>query len=605
MSFKRITFLSSLLIVLTLSGVVMAAGDPELRVTVSLDRDTIGLDEYATLSVVISGQSQNLPTPRIPTYAAFELYSQGRSSNINIVNNQVTSAVTYRYLMMPKKPGTFPIGNIAVVDRNRRYQGNEVLLTVLDKGTAATPDLQDQAADEKGQGKDFFMETVVDKKNPYVNEQVTLTLKLYVAVQYYGSPELTEPTTTGFWTELLGNKAPYQQRINNRVYKVVERKYALFPTQTGDLTIGRATIRLTVADRVRRRRDPFDMFSDFFNTGKEVAVSSKAIRVNVRPLPDEDKPANFTGSIGDYDISVSADKRQVDVNQPVTVTVRINGAGNIKAAAEPIIAPHDDFRVYRASSSENITKIRDKIGGTKVYEEVFIPKRPGDLEIPAFTYNYFNPDINRYVTKTTRPIALNVTMPEGYTGTSEIPYGGPDLLIGSSARDIRYIKADIGDLHRRGQLPLLSPLYLVVNGLPVVLLAGTILVRRRRDKLASNVSYARARQAGKMAKKRLSKARSLAQTEKAESYYAEIHLALTSYIADRLDISPYGLTKDTIRELLEQRSVQREVIDGVLDTLQQCDFARFAPATVTQADIDEMLVKAEQLMVRLEEIKLA
>ena len=103
----------------------------------------------------------------------------------------------------------------------------------------------------------------VDRKNPFVNEQVTLTLKFLIAVQYYGSPELTEPTTTGFWTEVLGNKAPYLQKINDRTYKVIERKYALFPTQIGDLTIGSASIHATIADRGRRYRDPFDALGDF------------------------------------------------------------------------------------------------------------------------------------------------------------------------------------------------------------------------------------------------------------------------------------------------------------------------------------------------------
>ncbi|RKX29563.1 MAG: hypothetical protein DRP47_01390, partial [Candidatus Zixiibacteriota bacterium] len=546
-----------------------------------------------------------LPNPQIPTLAGFEVYSQGRSSNFSIINGQVSSSVTYRYLLMPLKHGTYVIDNIAIVYASHRYKGNPVELTVLNTGTSASPQLQDEASETSSRGKDYFLEAVVDKKNPYINEQVTLTLKFCVAVQYYGSPELSEPTTTGFWTELLGNKAPYRQKINNRIYKVIERKYAVFPTQTGDLTIGRATIRVNVPARSSRGRDPFGMFGDFFNTGKEVAVNSEPIRINVRPLPDKGRPSDFTGSIGDFKISASVDKREVEVNQPVTLTLRITGTGNIKSAAEPVIPELDEFRIYRASSSENITKIKDRIGGTKVYEEVFIPKHPGTLKIPAISYNYFVPSENRYQTITTKSINLRVTKPEGYAASSDVPYTRPGLIISSDARDIRYIKDDIGETTPIGRLIIRTPVFLMVNGLPILVLAGMILVRRRRERMASDISYARSRQASKAARKRLAQAKSLSSPNKAGDFFAEVHLALISYIADKLNVSPHGLTADNISELLAERSADEELIGDIGAILQRCDYGRFAPASTTQAEIEELLSTAEQIMIRLEEVRFA
>lgn len=583
------------------AGAKVAVDD--ITLTISLDRDTIGLDEHATLQIIVKGTSQDLPNPTIPTMTAFEVYSQGRSSNFSIINGLVTSSVTYRYLLMPRKHGTFIVDNIAIVHANKRHQGNPVELTVLNKGTSASTQQQNEASGPSGRGRDYFLEAAVSQKNPYVNEQVTLTLKFCIAVQYYGSPELSEPTTTGFWNELLGNKAPYRQKINNRTYKIIERKYALFPTQTGDLTIGRATIRVTVPARGGRGRDPFGMFGDFFNSGKEVSVSSTPIRINVRSLPQEGRPKNFTGSIGDFKIAATVDKREVEVNQPVTLSLRISGTGNIKAAAEPIIPESDDFRVYRASSSENITKIKDRIGGTKVYEEVFIPKRPGMLEIPAVSYNYFVPSEGRYHTLTTDPIRLRVTKPEGYAAANDVPYTRPSLLIGSDARDIRYIKSDLGETSPVGHLILTTPVYLVVNGLPVLVLAGMILVRRRREKLASNVSYARSRLASKAARKRLARARSLANPDQASDFFAEVHLALISYVADKLNISPHGLTTDQLRQLLGEREADEALIEDVGAVLGRCDFGRFAPASTSQQDIDQLLTTAEQVMTYLEGVR--
>ncbi len=586
-----------------LAATVTPVRAQDINVSVSLDRDTIGLDEQALLQVEVSGTEQNLPEPQMPTLSMFEVYSQGRSSSISVVNGQVSASVTYRFMLLPTKPGTFPIDRIAIVHMNKRYKGNKVELTVLDQGVATPPELSESAQGDDGQSRDYFLEAVVDNRNPYVNEQVTLTLKFYIAVQYYGSPELTEPTTTGFWSELLGNKAPYYQTINGRNYRVIERKYALFPTQTGELTIGRAVITATVPAKSRTYRDPFDVFGDVFGRGEEVTIRSQPIKVRVRSLPSEGRPANFTGTIGDFSISASANKTQVEVSQPITVTIKISGTGNVKSVAEPVIPELPDFRVYRASTNESTTKLNDRIGGTKTYEEVFIPNRPGRLEVPSLSFNFFNPKTNRYQQLSTAPITLNVVKPEGWVAASDVPFAGPSVTISSEARDIVYIKDNIGNVQPKGGIVLLSPLYLVVNGLPVLALIGMVLVRRRRERMAGDIGYARARAAAKLAKKRLAKARSIAGTETTTEFFAEIYSALISYIADKLNISPHGLTTDRIRRLLGDHSVDEAIVGQFTGLMEKCDFARYAASSLSQDDIDEALASAEKVMVSLEGVR--
>lgn len=576
----------------------------DLQVRVALYPDTVGLDEQTTLEVTVSGSSQNVPDVEIPTLPSFEIYSQGRSSSVSIVNGQVSSSVAYRYLLLPQKPGSFPIQGISVTVNGKKVVGNSVLLVVQNRRQATSPRLGDQGTNTQGGTKDYFLEAVIDKKNPYVSEQVTLTLKFYIAVQYYSSPQLDEPSTTGFWTEVVGNSAPYFQRINNRNYRVIERKYALFPTQTGDLTIGRASITTTVAAK-NTRRDPFDMFGDLFPQGQQIVVKSEPLAIKVKPLPAEGKPDDFTGTVGKFEISASADKTEVELNQPVTVTVKISGLGNIKSVGEPVIAESNDFRVYRAASNENVTKVDDRIGGTKIYEEVFVPKRPGILQIPALTFNYFDPKTNRYELLKTQPISLSVVKPEGYVASPDVPYAGPSVTVGNQAQDIRFIKAEPGDLNVAGEVILFSPLYLLVNGLPVMLLIGMIIVRKRQEMLSSNVGLARARGASSQARKRLAKARSLARTETVREFYGELSLALTQYIADKLNISPNGLTSDRIDTLLRERKASPELVRELLALLGQCDFARFAPASLTQQDMETALRKAEGIMVQIEEVRFA
>lgn len=595
--------LFALLLLVFCGSNLLAQSDPdEIALEVMLDRDTIGLDEQASLLITMTGTDQNMPNPRMPTLPMFDVLYQGRSSNIQIINGAVTSTISFRYVLVPKKAGTFPISPVAVVHKNKRYTGNNVELTVLSEGVAASGDLEDKAKTNDGSTRDYFLEAQVSDDKPFVNEQITLSLKFYCAVQIYGSPELVEPTTTGFWTELLGNKAPYYQKLNGRNYKVIERRYALFPTQTGELSIGRAVIQANV--QTQKRRSNFDVFGDFFGRGEDVTVRSPKLTINVRKLPPEGRPDNFTGTIGKFDIVAQAKKTTVEVNQPVSVTVKISGTGNIKSVAEPLISVNDEqFRVYKASSNENVTKVNDKIGGTKIFEEVFIPKRPGEMEIPAIGFNFFDPNTGKYREISTRPIKINVSKPEGYVASTEVPYGGPDLTISSNARDIRYIKEDLGDTQKVGRLIIASPLYLAVNAVPILLLAGMIAMRVRREKLAGNVGYARSRMASKEARRRLAKATSLANIDRTEQFYAEIYLAVTSYIADKLNISPHGLTSDRIKELLLEKNANEDLINKIMAIIRQADFARFASSTITVEDISQSLKDAEDVIVAIEEVR--
>lgn len=576
----------------------------DIDISVSLDRESIGPDEQAVLQVEISGPVQDLPAPTMPTLDKFEVYSQGRSSSISIVNGQVSSSVTYRYILIPQASGTFPITGISVAYNGKTYSGNAVTLTVSSQGTPPATRLQQQAATPNGQGRDYFLEASVDQTNPYVGQQIILTLKFCIAVQSYGSPSVDPPSTSGFWNEVLGNKPGYYQKINNRTYRVYELVYALYPSQAGPLTIGRATFTTTVAAR-SRSRDPFDMFGDFFGQGQQVQVRSEPLRVIARPLPEQGKPANFTGSVGRYSITAKANKVEVEAGQPVTVSIRIEGNGNIKSVAEPTIPDLPDFRVYKASSNEQISKTAEGISGAKIIEEVFIPKRPDQLEIPSLALDFFDPQRGSYQTVKTAPIKLTVAKPEGFATSPDLPVLPPGVTIGSQAQDIRFIKQDSGNLRPKGTLLIADPVYVMVNALPVLLLAGTVLARRRREKLAANVGWARHRSAGKQARKRLGKARAIATIDKANQFHAELSMAFTSYIADKLNVSPYGLTTESIAEMLQHRSVNPELTSQVISFLRQCDFARFAPGTITSGSLAVSLKTAEELMTKMEETRIA
>jgi hypothetical protein len=224
------------------------------------------------------------------------------------------------------------------------------------------------------------------------------------------------------------------------------------------------------------------------------------------------------------------------------------------------------------------------------------------LEIPGISFTFFDPDAERYRTVSTQPIMLNVARTEGYNPAADLPYTAPDLTIGSDSRDIRYIKLEPGNLGPPATIVIATPTYLVVNALPVLALMASVFVRRRRERLSGDIGYARSRRASKAARKRLARARNLADVDSTADFSAECSLVVLSFIADKLNISPHGLTTDKVAELLATRAANEQLITSVVGFLKQADFARYAASTVAQADIDQALATAERLMVQMEEV---
>jgi hypothetical protein len=596
-----------ILLVCFLIPVALTAQD-EVSIAMSLNRDVVNLGGQVVLTISVSGPQQNLPKPELPNLSMFDYYPQGTSTNISIVNGRVEASLAYNYLLQPRREGTFVIKPAVIVYNRKRFESNEVTLKVLAAGVTPgqeqTP--QEQSDTQKGEDRPVFLTAEIDKKKAYVNEQITLRVKFYHSVQLYSQPDYTAPQTTDFWADIMEPQRSYYEVVNGQRYKVIEINTALFPTRSGDLKIGPAMVTVTVPSKKRsRRRDPFSVFDDFFFQGENVTARSKPLSVKALPLPADGRPADFSGTVGKFTISSSADKRTVDVNQPVTVTYKISGTGNITTVAEPVIGDLRDFRVYRASSSEKISKLDGIIGGTKIFEEAYIPKRAGKLTIPPVEFSFFDPRARSYRVMSTKAIILNV-MPAEEGEYADIPFRPvAGRVVDPNAKDIRFIKTSLGDLTVGKPLIIFRPFYLVINIVPVLVLAVVWVSHKRREKLASDVGYARSRGARKRAKKRLAAARKLVRSRQAIEFYAEIRLAIFSYVADKLNISPHGLTGDGLLDILREAGADEELTDRLSDLFRRADFAQYSSVEVTQQQIMESLELAERILVRLEEISIA
>lgn len=574
----------------------------------TVDKTEAGLDDQITLSISISGDVKSIPQPQLPPLTDFTVYSAGRSQNFSYVNGHMSSSVSFNYVLVPRKAGKFTIGPASIVIDGKTYQTNPIDISVAAGGGTPSPSVpgQKEKTEEQPQlsGKDLFIETVVDKKKAYVNEQVTLTLKFYQGVRLFNNPEYTPPSVTGFWSEDLPPKKQYSQVINGRQYYVQELKTAIFPTSSGELTIGPAELKCTVEDVDRmNNRDPFAMFDrdlfSLFRQGKPVVLRSKPIAIEVLPLPEMGRPANFSGTVGNYKLDVRTDKNQVEVGQPITLKTKISGAGNIKSVGEPALADMPDFRSYSSGSSENVSKDNYQVQGVKTYEQVLIPKKAGKYTITPIEFSFFDPKTKNYQVLKSEPIMLSVLPPSQASQTEMAQLSKQE--IGRSVKDIRYIKLTSGKLENQGDHLYKTPLFLFLQLIPLVAFALSWRYQKEREKLNSDIGYARQRRAHKLAKKRLDRARKLIASSNSKDFYSEVARALLQFVGDKLNLSAFGLTKDQIQTELSGKGASQDNIDQILNLLDSCDFARFAPGSSSPEEMNRFLSQAEDAIVKLEE----
>ncbi len=602
------------------SGIIVVAGlfflvlltqlcpAQNIEFNASVDKTQVGLDEQITLTVSVSGDVKSIPEPQLPSLTGFTVYSAGRSHNFSFVNGRVSTQVTFNYILLPRKEGKFTIGAARIELEGKTYQTTPIEITVSSGGAPrSTPEPSGEKKEQERpqlRGKDLFIETLVNKKKAYVNEQIILTFRFYQGVRLFNNPEYTPPSLTGFWSEDLPPKKSYHKMINEKQYYVQELKTALFPTSTGKLTIGPAELKCTVEDIDRFfSRDPFSIFDrdlmSLFRQGKPQVLKSKPIEIEVLPLPEMGKPDNFSGTVGNYRMKVSVDKTEVEVGQPITVKARISGEGNVKSVGKPAIPELSDFRTYSSGSSESVSKENYKVSGVKTYEEVLIPKKAGKYTLPPMEFSFFDPRAKSYKNLKGDPILLTV-LPPAQASPIEIAQLSKQE-IAAAAKDIRYIKISASELKNQGEDLYKKPLFLMLQLIPLLAFAVSWRYQRVRERLNSDIGYARGRRAHKLARKRLKGARKLISEGRPKEFYCEVARASLQFVGDKLNLPAYGLTKDRIEAELLERGLAKGKIEDLAKVLDSCDFARFASVSSTKEEMERFLKEAEKAIAELEE----
>ena len=329
-------------------------------------------------------------------------------------------------------------------------------------------------------------------------------------------------------------------------------------------------------------------------------LTSNSFVLEVKSLPEANKPASFAGAVGNYNFKSDIDMTELKTNEAFTLTYTVSGTGNIELLQmpEPVFPP--DFEVYDPKISTSTDVTANGLSGTKKAEYLVIPRRAGSFTVPAVEFSFFNPSNGAYQTLSSKPYEIQVEKGRDDEG------GG---IYASNQEDIKYLGNDIrhimtGDPRLRPQRSAFfgsSAYYVALLALLLAFILLLILLKNR-EKMEKDTAATRNRKADKVARGRLKRAAQFLKEKDQDKFYVEMSQALWGYIADKLGIERSKLSMDTVSETMKEKSVPDELTQQFVDTLNSCEFARFAPGSAEEKMDDlyqrgiEVISKAEKVL---------
>lgn len=361
------------------------------------------------------------------------------------------------------------------------------------------------------------------------------------------------------------------------------------------------------------------MFDDFFNTSffgggslfarrVEKQLAPPSIQITVKPLPDAGKPGSFNGAVGEFRMSTTVDKKVVNQNEAVTFQMAIEGEGNIETLIHPLLPEIHSVKIYEADTQTQLFRAQSMIAGKKVFEIVMIPGEAGEMTIPPIEFSFFNPRVERYIIlkSDSYKIKVNPSKTPPPAVPKEISEGGlgdAKKSIRSEVQDIQYIK----EQNTAGPvfLPRLVFWLALIDGVLTLLCLGLVAIRKRDEYLNQNVSLKRNLFAKKYAKNGLKRLDHLGKSSKSDSksdaiFFDESAKILNQYLADKLNLSPQGLTHDMIERSLEARHADPLITQKIHACYDLCDQARFAKISFGEVDRVLMIKQIEEIIYALE-----
>ena len=506
-------------------------------------------------------------------------------SSFQMVNGHTSSSssITYTYTLYAAKSGVYNIPAAHARVGGKQISSSPAKVTVVGSAQGRgnnSPKMHEddnyqphmRAAGSAISGRDLFIKVSANKKKVYEQEPILLTYKVYTLV------DLTQlegkmPELTGFHTQeipLPQQKSFHIERVNGKPYRTVTwSQYVMYPQMTGKMEIPSITFKGIVVQQ-NRSVDPFEAF---FNGGSgyvEVKrnIVAPSIKIDVLPLPQ--KPANFSGGVGKFNISAQLNKNELKAGDPLSLRIVVGGIGNLKLIKQPVVNFPKDWDKYDPKVTDKTKLTSNGLEGNMIYDILAVPRNQGHYTIPPVELTYYDTSLNQYKTIKTQSFEIEVAKGDG-SRSSVVDYSK------DQPKDIKDIKKGDAELHSVDNFFFGSVGYLMSLLIPFAAFVALLVIFRKRAIDNADLVKMKGKKANKIATKRLRQANKLMLAGKSNEFYDEVLRALWGYVGDKLNMPAEKLSRENISEKLQSHNVDDNTISKFVSAIDDCEMMRFAP----------------------------
>lgn len=550
----------------------------------------VGLNERVKIDFTIDKQGADNFTP--PSFKDFDVVAgPSQSTNFSMINGRTSFSQTYSYIIQPTKKGVLNITSASVEFNGATIKSNTLKITV----TEAVSIPKDTNDPRYIASQNIHLVAEVSNKNPFIGQSISVVYKLYVninKVNVSNTRETQSPAFNGFWNQNIDVETLVVQEgtYHGEPHKyVVVKKSVLIPQKSGKLDLDPMEIEITAGVPIGRS----DLFGNMILNNVTYVVSTGKQIIDVKALPLDGKPADFSGAVGNFNFKVTADKTSLKLNETAQIKVELQGEGNLKLVDLPKLTTPNGLEVYEPEHQEKIVTTLQGMSGSVYNQYTIVPQYKGKYKIPNLSFSYFNPIEKKYHSVNSPDILIDA------------PYGknpGSETTT-NSKQDVVYSDGAMSYIHNNTSFSsvnksvffgtstyyfwLLSPLLLI----PIALIIGKKYKERANDILGN-----KRRESDRLARKYLSEAKK--ELAHKERFYIALEKALHNYLKATLHVETSEISKEKIEVLLVERHIDTDTITEFIKVLRDCDFARYAPSSDVQ--IKDDFDRAKRLIAALD-----
>lgn len=599
-STKRHIFLSLCLLLC----VVAEAASVRLNVQAGRGRREIGVGELFYITYEVSNTEKAPEKPAdVPGAKVMYFDRTGQSSSFSSVNGKTTQSYSFTYTLTlrAQTEGSYSFGPVTVDG----VQSNTVSYTIGAAPQQVQPGQSAQQGGDAGRnnsadgpkfiGKgdgNLFLKANVTKSTAYEQEALVYTVKLYTtydAIKFIGAT--AAPKFEGFVVEEskdVSNQLEYETIGGKSYATAVIARYIIFPQMQGKLKVLGNTYTVSVDER-EYYHDPF-WGNMSVSKPLQLNVTPNDLTIDVKALPSP-VPADFSGGVGKFSISSTLPAQNFLSHQAASVIYTVTGTGNLKYVKLPDLNAlyPPELEVYSPNAEVDAKVGKTNVSGSARFDYSFMPLESGSYRIPDVRLVYFNPETGKYETSVAKGYDITVGKGQGSEKSQtrgNLSFNQTLMPVGSlSLSHTPYVK-------RFG--------YWLFFLVPVILLLGAVVYYRAYLKANADILSVKSRKANKMAMKRLRKAAACMKRNDSDRFYDEMLSALWGYIGDKLKMPTSELTRQNISEKLEERHIPEAVTAEFIGLLDECEFAKYAPAA-TKGNMQPVYDKGVEVINNLED----